>query len=298
MTPTNVRTRGRRRGSLRIPLIMVASLSVAMTALLIWGICLLRQGILWEETPQTTEPIQQTQQTEPSATEPPETTPAERVAQFAQEHGLTMEDYPERLVALLERCPEAEEFVLNYPLEYGKDHAVDISGHANDEGVPLFLQWDMQWGYKDYVGSIAGLSGCGPTCLSMVTYHFTRDPRMHPAYMMDFAESDPSYANETVATQWALFSQGAKRLGLTVTELTGEQIGNEDKLAQVLSDGKVVIINVGPGVFTQIGHYIVVCGYEDGKFQINDPNSPANSQKRWEFGEFADQIKMGWAFSG
>ena len=65
----------------------------------------------------------------------------------------------------------------------------------------------------------------------------------------------------------------------------------------MLEDGRVIVANVGPGVFTEIGHYLLVVGYEDGKFQINDPNSPANSQKLWEFEEFADQIKMMWSFA-
>lgn len=236
-----------------------------------------------------------TQPTEPEPTAPP--TPQERVEAFAAEHGYTLADYPEKLVLLLGKEPASEEFVLNYPLEYGKDHAIDISGHVNDAGVPLFIQWDKQWGYKDYVGNIAGLSGCGPTCLSMVKFHFSRDPKMHPAYMMDFAQSNKAYANENVATQWALFGQGAKELGLQVTELTGEQIRSEKMIADVLASGKVIVVHVGPGVFTEIGHYMVIWGYEDGAFRINDPNSPTNSAKLWEFEVFADQIKMMWAFS-
>ena len=203
-----------------------------------------------------------TQPTEPEPTAPP--TPQERVEAFAAEHGYTLADYPEKLVLLLGKEPASEEFVLNYPLEYGKDHAIDISGHVNDAGVPLFIQWDKQWGYKDYVGNIAGLSGCGPTCLSMVKFHFSRDPKMHPAYMMDFAQSNKAYANENVATQWALFGQGAKELGLQVTELTGEQIRSEKMIADVLASGKVIVVHVGPGVFTEIGHYMVIWGYEDG----------------------------------
>ena len=38
--------------------------------------------------------------------------------------------------------------------------------------------------------------------------------------------------------------------------------------------------------------------YEDGKFKINDPNSPANSAKLWDFDEFDQDIKIMWSFSG
>ena len=41
---------------------------------------------------------------------------------------------------------------------------------------PLFLQWDPRWGYTEYgEDSFLGLSGCGPTCLSMVLYYLTGD---------------------------------------------------------------------------------------------------------------------------
>lgn len=280
-----------------IPAILAGALAVASIALMLWGAGMMKERPTLQQTPpetttQSTQPSEE--QTQPTETQPP--TAEDIVEAFAEQNGLTLADWPEKLIELLERNPETKSFVLNYPMAYGKEQDIDISGYAEDEGVPLFIQWDPQWGYKDYVGNIAGLSGCGPTCLSMVVYHFTRDPEMHPAYMMDFAESDPRYANDAAATQWALFSEGAKEFGLSVKELTSEQIGSEEKIAQVLDPGRVIVANVGPGVFTEIGHYLLVVGYEDGKFQINDPNSRENSQKLWEFEEFADQIKMMWSF--
>lgn len=283
----------------RLPLTVVAAVSIALVAMLIWGICLVRSrgGQDTVNMPQQTNGTGSAPEETAGAAPEPETTPRDVVAAFAAQHGLTLEDYPEKLLELLERNPETEEFVLNYPLEYGKEHTADISGYEDFEGVPLFIQWDKQWGYKDYVGNVAGLSGCGPTCMAMVAYYFTRNPEYHPAYMMDFAQSNPQYANSSVATQWAFFLQGGAELGLTVKELTGEQLASEEKIAQILADGKLIVAHMGPGVFTEIGHYIVITGYQDGKFTVNDPNSRDNSAKLWEFAEFSDQIKMMWWFS-
>ena len=304
--PVRRRRRRRRRKNYR-PLILLAAavlLAVALIILLIWGVGLMLKG----DEPEQTEP-QQTQQTlpseepttgptlpEPTETEPPDTSPEGIIQEFAAQHGLSLSDYPDKLIELLGRNPEAEEFVLNYPLEYGKDHEIDISGYADYEGVPLFIQWDKQWGYIDYVGNLAGLSACGPTCLSMVTYYFTRDPAMTPAYMMEFSEAN-GYGKAGSGTFWSLFGQGAAKLGLTVKELTAEQIASEEKIAKVLDSGKLIVMNVSPGVFTEVGHYLLIVGYEDGKFRVNDPNSYANSEKLWEFEEFSDQIKMMWSFS-
>ena len=240
-----------------------------------------------------TEPI-----TEPVTTAPVmPLTPMEELELFAAEHGFTLEDYPEKILELYERNEEAREYCMNYPLEYGKDHEIDISGYADYEGVPLFIQWDKQWGYKDYIGSVGGLSACGPTCLSMITYYFTRDPEMTPAYMMDFAEEN-GYGLKGSGTQWSLFKEGGKKLGLDMVELTSEQMKSEKQIAKVLESGRIIVMNVKPGVFTTVGHYMLVVGYEDGKFKLNDPNSPANSEKLWEFDEFDQDIKIMWAFKG
>ena len=220
-----------------------------------------------------------------------------KITAFAAQHGYTLADYPEKIIDLLARKPETEEYVLNYPLEYGKPHAIDISGHANDEGVPLFIQWDKQWGYLDYTGSVAGLAACGPTCMSMIMYHFTRDPMYTPAYMMKFAESNPSWAVKGYGTQWAFFKEGGKALGLDVKELNSDQMKSEKQIAKVLESGRIIVMNVKPGIFTTVGHYMLVVGYEDGKFRVNDPNSPTNSETLWEFEQFSDQIRMMWSFA-
>lgn len=255
-----------------------------------------------QSEPSVTQPSQSeppSEPTEPSTepTDPPELTPMQKLEQFAAANGLTMADYPEKLIEMLNRNEQTLEFVMNYPLKYGKEQTIDISGYADTPGVPLFIQWDQQWGYKDYVGNVAGLSGCGPTCMSMVMYHFTRDPAMHPAYMMEFAESNSAYATVGGATLWGFFKQGGAELGLTVKEMTYDDLHIERNMKRLLESGKVLVVNVGPGIFTEIGHYMVIAGYEDGKFIINDPNSPANSAKRWDFEEFQKELKMGWIFS-
>ena len=242
----------------------------------------------------TTEPT--TAPTEPTTTAPTEPlTPMEELELFAEENGFTLDDYPEKILELYERNEEAWEYCMNYPLEYGKEHEIDISVYEDYEGVPLFIQWDKQWGYKEYVGAVGGLSACGPTCLSMIMYHFTRDPEMTPAYMMEFAEEN-GYGLKGSGTQWSLFKEGGKKLGLDMIELTSEQMKSEKQIAKVLESGRIIVMNVKPGVFTTVGHYMLIVGYEDGKFKLNDPNSPKNSEILWDFDKFDQDVKIMWAF--
>ena len=39
-----------------------------------------------------------------------------------------------------------------------------------------------------------------------------------------------------------------------------------------LENGEVVIASVDPGTFTDVGHILVIRGYQDGKVYVNDPN--------------------------
>ena len=262
---------------------------------------------------QQTEQTQQTgQQTQPSAstapstqppvadttappvtTEPtvPEDTSPEAVLQaFMQQHNLTEADYNDRLMEVYEMNPDAREFVLNYPLEYGKEHTVDISGVDRTQGVPLFLQWDPQWGYLDYGTGVCGTTGCGPTCLAMAAYYYTGDTQYSPAYMIQFAK-DNGYVVPGSGTSWALFNEGVEKLGLSVKELPL----SKSSVTKRLDKGEVVVLSMGPGDFTIYGHFILVVGYDADGLIINDPNSPTKSQMRWPYEQIEKQIKNLWA---
>ena len=45
----------------------------------------------------------------------------------------------------------------------------------------------------------------------------------------------------------------------------------------------MIIANLGPGIFTQNGHYFVLTGVDtDGKIIINDPYSEVRSTQTWD----------------
>lgn len=232
--------------------------------------------------------------TVPSTTVPVETTlpmsQAELAIQtFATENAISPDVYPESLVALLERNPETEEFVLNYPLEYGQTPEVDLSGYEDLETVPLFMQWDRQWGYMDYGSDVAGLTACGPVCLSMAAYYLTGDEAMSPDNIIRFA-IDNGYCVPGNGSYWSLIDQGGSQLGLDVTAVSIEK---EVAIAN-LEVGNPIICIMGPGDFTTSGHFILLAGVEDGLIRVNDPNSYANSERLWEFDDIADQIEGMW----
>ena len=202
------------------------------------------------------------------------------------------DNIPEELLELLEKNPETEDFVLNYPLEKDKYSTENLDEYLNQAEVPLLMQWDSRWGYYEYGDNVMGLTGCGPTCLSMVAIHLLQDSSMTPIYMADFAERNGFYA-KGIGTAWSFMTQGAGELGLNAQE-----VGlSESKVMNYLQQGYPIICVMGKGDFTDTGHFIVMIGVEDGKIKVNDPNSKERSQKLWNFEDIKYQIKNMWAYS-
>ena len=94
---------------------------------------------------------------------------------YAKEHGYSLQDYPDSLIDLMKRNPETEEFVLSYPEVKNNTYIPDMTAYLYSDTVPLFLQWDRRWGYLNYGSDVAGLTGCGPVCLSMAAIYVTNE---------------------------------------------------------------------------------------------------------------------------
>ena len=220
----------------------------------------------------------------------PSSEAGQKVYQYAKENGLSYRDYPRSLIDLLERNPETEKFVLEYPIASNETFSVDLSEYTNCEAVPLLMQWDQRWGYMKYGNDVAGLTACGPVCLSMAAIYLTGDPSYSPNVMIRFAKENNYYVSGS-GSSWTLISEGGKKLGFHVTELPLD----EKRIRKCLEADIPVILVVGPGDFTSSGHFLVLTGYENGKFRLNDPNSKSNSEKLWAYEDIKGQIRNLWS---
>ena len=213
-----------------------------------------------------------------------------RVKNYADANGLHFVQYPQSLIELLERNPETEEFVLNYPRREKAEP--EMSGFDRKAGVPLFLQWDPMWGYETYGSDYLAITGCGPTCLAMAGFYLTGSKNMNPGDLARFAEKNGYYA-KGYGSSWTLISEGSTRLGLKAKELPLV----EKKMKDSVEAGNPVILAMGAGDFTTTGHYIVLTGLENGFFKVNDPNSVENSSKLWSYDQLEGQIRNIWEIS-
>lgn len=189
----------------------------------------------------------------------------------------------------MEKNPEMLEFVEGYT----KADKSEVGGFKDSElegKHPLLLQWDKRWGYAEYGGNMIAISGCGPTCLSMVVLGLTHKP-VTPYQVAKFAEKKGYYV-EGSGTSWLLMTDGADSFGVHGSELALD----ESRMKAVLDSGGMLILAMRPGDFTTEGHFIVIYGYDDEGFRVNDPNSVIRSRKHWTFDRLSHQTRNLWSF--
>lgn len=205
---------------------------------------------------------------------------------------LAEKGYPESLIELLEKNPETKDFVIGYA-DYEGPADIDISGEVTQGEVPHFLQWDKRWGYEIYGSDFLAVTGCGPTCLSMVLCGLSGDTRWNPLEVARWAEEQGYYV-EGSGSSWELMTTGAEALGLTASEV----IFDEEHILSTLEAGTPIICVVGPGDFTTSGHFLVLRGVnESGKILLNDPNSVIRTEQSWDVEDLMAQIRNLWSYT-
>ena len=198
--------------------------------------------------------------------------------------------YPKQLKDLALKNEEALEFVYDYPAEHVKEHTIDLTEEASMDSVPLFVQWDKRWGYEKYSGNLFAASGCGPTTLSMVVVYLTHNREASPIAVAKYSK-EAGYSVDGSGSSWTLISEGCRHYGVKAKTVALD----ESRMKAELDEGHPIVVNVGPGDFTDTGHFMVITGYDDEGFSINDPNSIEKSGKRWLFKNISSQIRAVWS---
>ena len=202
------------------------------------------------------------------------------------------EEYPDNVLRMVCQNEETLNFAVDYPEKKDSEPASTV-GDVTKGVVPLLIQWDRRWGYALYGSStIVAVSGCGPTCIAMVACGLTGRNDITPAKVASYSANN-GFLTESRDTSWDLMTYGAEEYGITGTELGLD----EAAMANQLAAGHPIIASMGPGDFTSSGHFIVLTGYANGSFTVNDPNSLVRSGETWSFERLKNQIVNLWYYT-
>ncbi len=199
--------------------------------------------------------------------------------------------------------PASIKYVREFPAKYpmnepstDKELAMDVASPSSsvpNTKIPHLYQWDRRWAYTIYSSATFGLTGCGPTSLAMVYQGLNRTVDKTPFDMAVLAESR-GYMSEFNGTDSAFFIDTAPELGLTCWEAYPDAATIRDELSQ----GHVIIANLGPGYFTTNGHFFVLAGLtDDGQVIVNDPYSVVRSSQTWDTDFIATETMAMFVYS-
>lgn len=200
------------------------------------------------------------------------------------------DEYPKEILTMLSKNIDTLDFVLNYNEKKGKVFSDNI-GKVQKGKYPLLLQYDERWGYGYYGDLVVATDGCGPTVISMAVAGLTGKNDITP-YTVSKDALENGFFDEGSGTSWRIMTDGISKYGISSRELPLDK----NVMINELEQNHPIVLCVGPGDFTDAGHFILITGMKNGKFIINDPNSPERSKRLWSYEKIENQIRNLWAF--
>ena len=158
---------------------------------------------------------------------------------------------------------------------------------------PLFLQYDPRWANYPYGYGTMASSACGPTCFAMVITGLTNISNASPPLIATYSQSRGFYVPNQ-GTAHTLFTSGAADFGLYCTKVNN----TEADLKAHIDAGEMLILAMHYGHFTHsaAGHFIMVYGYNNNGFMVNDPASYERSTQYWPYAVFASEADNIYGF--
>ena len=159
--------------------------------------------------------------------------------------------------------------------------------------IPQLFQFDytQSMGFYDGEEKSVATSGCGATCLSMVITYLTGNADQTPQTLFQTAVDSGAYNGDGLSHE--TLNALAESYNVKI-----EWIPNDSEaIYAAIRSGHPVIAHMGPGIFTQGGHYIVLRGLtKDGHVLVNDPNSRENSNQTFSMDTLLNQARNETAF--
>lgn len=169
-----------------------------------------------------------------------------------------------------------------------KDGTYTLSLTSGMGILTYYNQGDSRWVDYSYGGRDRfGKYGCGPTVLAMLVSSFT-DQDYLPSDMADWA-ADNGYWAPGSGTKHSFIPEGADSFGFRAESFDDF---TEKGVLDELASGHVLVALLGPGHFTNGGHFIIIADiWSDKKVTIADPASLKNTQKPWSIRLILDELK-------
>lgn len=209
---------------------------------------------------------------------------AELSAQYKQPRPAPLPERPQYAVhpELLEPPPEPAELALT---EFIEENGRSIL--TGTTPVVYFNQGDPAWRDKPFGTDYIGKYACGPTVMAMAAATLT-DTDTDPVKMSAWAYEHGYWCSGS-GSYPSIVEGTSKAFGI---ECRPARDCSAKALRSHLSSGGLAVALVGPGHFTNSGHFILLHGTAPGgDVLVADPNSRDNSLALWDPQTILDEAK-------
>lgn len=212
----------------------------------------------------------------------------------------TYYDFTEEELENILKLLEEGYFTQLYGNEFGGGdlYPEDLEGIGNvapnGMPIPLYYQYSGGWENVPFGGGTIRSSGCSVTSMGMV-FTYLKGQTILPNHIVSWTGN--RYYVHPAGQSWSIFPACSGQWGLQCQNL-GK---NSNAVVNALSNGKPVIVSMGPGTFTRAGHFIVLRGVTStGKILVNDPNDSASKNfvnREFDLNLIMRESKNFWSFS-
>lgn len=152
-----------------------------------------------------------------------------------------------------------------------------------------FKQNDARWSNimyssQNYKGQTIGNSGCGPTSLANIIYSLGKDKKITPVKACEYALKK-GCRNRTGGTDMKKLAPLAKK------DYNFSRVIETKALHLVkhcLDSGGYVVVNVGKGYFTSVGHFMTIWSYDSKWIYVDNPISKYKVKR--EISKFTPEV--------
>lgn len=196
---------------------------------------------------------------------------------------------------------DALHFVYDYPVHKNDYQTMAFTDEEiNSSEVPALYMSDRRWGYEEMDGVLISNFGCALLSMEMAYLYLTHDASMDPVKMAQLAvdnEYNDTFLGGVLQEHMTEF---ANSLGLDAVEYNywndDVKEGLEDTLKAALDKENTVVL-AGMTGETFGGHAIIIRGYDENGYYINDPASREKTGQVWSFDVFQNELVGIWELS-
>lgn len=186
------------------------------------------------------------------------------------------------------------EYAYNYP--FMKDNYKNMSftdEELNGEEIPAIYMKDARWAYE--MNGVVKSQGCVAVSVTMANLYLNHNGNVDPVKVFYYAD-EMGYSGLGGINQKNL-SEIIEHFGMTAEEHvfsdeSGEKVTESELKAAVDTEGAAVIAAVEGETFGK--HALIIRGYDENGFYINDPANPEKTAQQWSFEVFENELTRYW----